>query len=158
MNIDVDGLLDRTVTVFNKIGAKESSAQEDKYRPTVLKPALWSENVTRTQDADGTVHLKRSVRVQVPSGTAVFMERGEWLAKAVKSPTEGVYTLTLHDYMMLGEVAAKGDMTRQEMLREIGENPHCEVMAVRDLRNNDAVSTQEVGCLKYASVVYAEGM
>ena len=66
MNIDVDGLLDSTVTVFNRICAKDSDEGADKYRPLVLHPALWVETLTRTTDADGTVHFKRTVKVQVP--------------------------------------------------------------------------------------------
>lgn len=41
MNIDVDGLLDSTVTVFNRISAKDSGEGADTYRPLVLHPALW---------------------------------------------------------------------------------------------------------------------
>jgi hypothetical protein len=59
---------------------------------------------------------------------------------------------------MEGSVAVQGDMTRQEVIAAVEGKPHCEVTAFRDLRNNGAVSAPEVGCLKYASVVYAEGV
>lgn len=158
MNIDVDGLLDSTVTVFNRICAGDSGEGADRYRPLVLHPALWAEAVTRTTDADGTVHFKRTVKVQVPDGTATFKPYREWVPEAVKGSTAGVYTLSLHDYLMEGSVAVQGDMTRQEVIAAVGGRPHCEVTAFRDLRNNGAVSAPEVGCLKYASVVYAEGV
>lgn len=158
MNIDVDGLLDSTVTVFNRISAKDSGEEADKYRPLVLHPALWSETVTRSTDADGTVHLKCTVKVQVPDGTATFKPYREWVAQAVKGDTTGVYTMSLHDYLMQGSVAVQGDMTRQEVIAAVEGRPHCEVTAFRDLRNSGAVSAPEVGCLKYASVVYAEGV
>lgn len=157
MNIDVDGLLDSTVTVFNRICAKDSDGGADRYRPLVLHPALWVETPTRTVDADGTVHLRRTVKVQVPDGTAAFKPYREWVPEAVKGATAGVYTLSLHDYLMEGSVAVQGDMTRQEVIAAVEGKPHCEVTAFRDLRNNGAVSAPEAGCLKYASVVYAEG-
>lgn len=158
MNIDVDGLLDRTVTVVNRIGAKESGEESDIYRPIVLHPAQWAETMTRTTDADGTVHLKRSVRVQIPSGTATFKPYREWVSEAVRGSTEGVYTFSLHDYVVDGDLGVSGDLTRQEALQAIEGKPHCEVSAFRDLRNGGAVEAPEVGCLKYASVVYAEGV
>lgn len=158
MNIDVDGLLDSTVTVFNRISAKDSGEGADTYRPLVLHPALWAETMTRTTDADGTVHFKRTVKVQVPDGTATFKPYREWVSEAVGGATAGVYTLSLHDYLMEGSVAVQGDLTRQEVIATVDGKPHCEVTAFRDLRNNGAVSAPEVGCLKYASVVYAEGV
>lgn len=158
MNIDVDGLLDSTVTVFNRICGRDSGEGADRYRPLVLRPALWAEAVTRSTDADGTVHFERTVKVQVPDGTATFKPYGEWVSEAVKGSTAGVYTLSLHDYLMEGSVAVQGDLTRQEVIAAVGGRPHCEVTAFRDLRNNGAVSAPEVGCLKYASVVYAEGV
>ena len=158
MNIDVDGLLDSTVTVFNRIGARDSGEAADRYRPLVLHPALWAETLTRTTDADGTVHLKRTVKVQVPDGTATFKPYREWVSEAVGGATEGVYTLSLHDYLMEGSVALQSDMTRQEVTAAVEGKPHCEVTAFRDLRNSGAVSAPGAGCLKYASVVYAEGV
>lgn len=158
MNIDVDGLLDSTVTVFNRISAKDSGEGADTYRPLVLHPALWAETMTRTTDADGTVHFKRTVKVQVPDGTATFKPYREWVSEAVEGATAGVYTLSLHDYLMEGSVAVQGDLTRQEVIAAVDGKPHCEVTAFRDLRNNGAVSAPEVGCLKYASAVYAEGV
>lgn len=158
MNIDVDGLLDSTVTVFNRIGARDSGKGADTYRPIALHPALWAETPARTTDADGTVHFKRTVKVQVPDGTATFKPYREWVSEAVEGATEGVYTLSLHDYMMEGSVAVQGDMTRQEVIAAVEGKPNCEVTAFRDLRNGGAVSAPEAGCLKYASVVYAEGV
>lgn len=158
MNIDVDGMLDSTVTVFNRIGARDSGGGSDTYRPLVLHPALWAETLARTTDADGTVHLKRTVKVQVPDGTATFKPYREWVSEAVEGATAGVYTLSLHDYLMEGSVPVQGDMTRQEVIAAVEGRPHCEVTAFRDLRNGGAVSAPEAGCLKYASVVYAEGV
>lgn len=158
MNIDVDGLLDGTVTVFNRIGAEDSGEGADTYRPLVLHPALWAETMARTTDADGTVHFKRTVKVQVPDGTATFKPYREWVSEAVEGATAGVYTLSLHDYLMEGSVAVQGDLTRQEVIAAVDGRPHCEVTAFRDLRNGGAVSAPEAGCLKYASVVYAEGV
>ena len=78
--------------------------------------------MTRTTDADGTVHFKRTVKVQVPDGTATFKPYREWVAEAVEGATAGVYTLSLHDYMMEGSVAVQGDMTRQEVLEQCRSN------------------------------------
>lgn len=158
MNIDVPGLLDRTVTVFSRVSAKDAGAEEDQWRSVALTPASWYETSTKTTDADGAVHYSRSVRVQIPATTAGYLPYVEYAQKAMSGDLAGVYTLSLGDWMALGDVASDGVLKAQEVLSAIAEVPHCSVTTFRDLRNNGAVEHPATGCLKYASVVYAEGM
>ena len=158
MNIDVPGLLDRAVTVFSRVSAKDAGSEEDQYRAVTVSPASWYETATKTSDADGTVHVTRQVRVQLPASSAEYLPYEEYVQKAVQDALSGEYTLSLQDYLMLGETGANGVLSRSEVIQEVSKHPHCVVSTFRDLRNNGAVEAPQTGCLKYASVVYAEGM
>lgn len=156
VNIDVDGLLDQTVTVFAKVSAKEVGTDEDEWHRHVLSPAFWSERYTKTTDADGTVHYARAVIVQVPADTAPFLNHREYVQNLTESSVAGAWSLVLGDFLCKGEVPAEGVSGLQDVLAATEGFERCNATAVRDLRNNGAVSTGP-GCLKYASVVHAEG-
>lgn len=156
MELDVSKLLDQTVTVFNRLSARDSGAKADSYIATVLSPASWSEQADRSTDASGNVMRSRSVRIQVPATAAEYLPYEEWAQRAVESDLTGVYTLSLGDFAALGEMAAESPLSRSETVAAIKARPHCEVTAVRDLRGNGAVSVGGAAG-KYAAVIFAEG-
>ena len=149
MNLDVDKLLDRTVTVFHRIDARKAGAKADEWTATIIQPASWSETGDRTQDADGTVHIARRVRVQLPATSAEFFPPEEW-AKGTG------YTLETGDYACLGAANLAGT-DKAAMLAAIEGKPNCQLVLVRDCRNNGAAEAPASGCMKYVSMVYAEG-
>lgn len=157
MDLDVGALIDRTVTVFNRVPAKVSGKATDVYRVAVLHPASWYETTTKTTSADGTVSFGRTVRIQVPETTADYMEPEEFAAKAAQGATEGAFTLSAKDYAVLGDTGVTGDLTRQQATEAMAGRQACEVATVRDLRNGKATGAPSAGVLKYVSVVYAEG-
>ena len=158
MNIDVPRLLDQEVTVFSRVSAKDAGAEEDRYHVLTVSPASWYPTFSKTTDADGTVHVTRQVRVQLPASSAEYLPYDEYVQKALQGDLSGVYTLSLQDYLMLGKPTANGVLSRSEVVSEVASHDHCVVSLFRDLRNNGAVDVPQTGCLKYASVVYAEGM
>lgn len=158
MNIDVPRLLDQEVTVFSRVSAKDAGAEEDQYRALTVSPASWYPTFSKTTDADGVVHVTRQVRVQLPASSAEYLPYDEYVKKALQGDLSGVYTLSLQDYLMLGKTSASGVLSRSEVISEVSTHDHCVVSLFRDLRNNGAVDVPQTGCLKYASVVYAEGV
>lgn len=157
MELDVSRLLDQTVTVFNRLSARESGGKQDAYIPTVLHPASWSAQVERSTDSSGTVHRTRSVRIQVPDSTAEYLPYAEWAERAAESDLAGVYTLSLGDFAARGEVPVTGRLSRSEVVAAVKDYPHCEIEAVQDCRSGGAASVGgAVG--KYAAVVFAQGV
>ncbi len=157
MNVDVLQVLDTAITVFNRIPAKAAGWKVDMYRPTAIQPACWVETAQRSGDSDGTVHVNRSVRIQIPATSCEYLSESEWVSRAVEGASEGSYTLSAHDYAAKGNLGLRDDLTRSEVLKAIEDVPHCEVSQVRDLRNGGGAQVPATGCLKYANVVYAEG-
>lgn len=53
MNINTERLLNRTVTVINRLDAEHYELEYDAYKATVYSPAMWSERVQRSVTSDG---------------------------------------------------------------------------------------------------------
>lgn len=158
MRVDVDKLLDQTVTIFNRVGAKDAQAKQDMYYPTVLNPAMWSEKIARSQDADGTVHKTKTVTVQVPSTTAVYVGYSDFVSKVTQSDSKGFYTVSIHDYLVLGETGLTEALSKSEMVSALKSYSYAEVTAFRDCQNNSATDSAKNGCLKYLDMVQIEGV
>lgn len=156
MRIDVDKLLDTTVTVVCRLDAKLTGEGQDSYVGLVLSPASWSERVEQSTDADGTVQRRRVVRLQVPVSTADYLTRAELASRAMSGDLSGVYSLSAGDTLIRGNHALTGRLTRSEMLSQTKGLDRVTVTLVRDCLNQGAVDAPATGCLKYVSVVYAE--
>lgn len=157
MELDVSVFLDRTITVANRLSARESGTGADQWWPAVLSPASWSGSAARSVSTDGATADRAAVRVQIPATTGAYLERAEWVAAALAQEVpEGGFTLALGDTLVLGELGAEGPLTRQELLTAAAGMERVEVSAFKDCRGNGAVSgSGPVG--KYLAVVYAEG-
>lgn len=158
MIIDADKLLDSAVTVISKVSAKDAGRDGDAYYATVLTPANWSRTQTKTTDADGTVHLTQSSRVQIPATTGRFLSYAEYVSEVTSAPLPGDYTVSLGDVLVRGELALKSPLTRSEVLQAIKGREHFSVSTVRDLRNNGGAEAPASGCLKYVNCIHCEGM
>ena len=152
MNVDVDKVLDRTVTVFNRIGARDADSEQDVYEIRVLSPAMWSERVVRSTDASGVSLSSKTTIVQVPSSTMRYLPYAEF----VPTRPHDAVTASTGDYVMLGRTSLTGSPTKRQILAELQLHPHLEVHAFRDLSNNGGTEGGP-GCLKYANVLHLEG-
>lgn len=159
MRVDVDKLLDQTVTIFNRVGAKDAQAKQDMYYPAVLNPAMWSEKIARSQDADGDVHKTKTVTVQVPSAAAaVYVGYSDFVSKVTQSDSKGFYTVSIHDYIVLDETGLTEALSKSEMVSALKSYSYAEVTAFRDCQNNSATDAAKNGCLKYLDMVQIEGV
>lgn len=152
MNIDVDRVLDKTVTVLNRVGAKDSGLEQDMYVARICSPAMWSERVSRTTDANGVALTVKTTVAQIPSSTMRYVPYTDF---AKKRPADAV-TASTGDYVILGEVRLSGNPTKKQVLAELQLYPHFEVHAFRDLSNSGGVEGG-AGMLKYANVLHLEG-
>ena len=158
MNIDMEGLIDTTVTVFSRVSAKDAGTELIGYKVLTVSPAFWNETYSKTTDADGVVHRIRSVKVQIPASSATYVPYYRYVKEAAGTDVEGVYTLSLQDYILKGNTTLQGTVDLSTVIQEVSNKPHCVVSAFRDCTNNDAVEHGLEGCMKYASMVYVEGM
>lgn len=87
---------DYTITVLNKLRAKDSKTKIDIWKKTVLSDCFWSEKAVRT--VQGTsVSLGNSYIVRVPKNDN-FKPYNKW-----KNGMEG-FTFSTGDYIILGEI------------------------------------------------------
>lgn len=152
MNVDLDKALDQTVTVFNRIGARDAGLDEDVYAVRVVSPAMWSERVVRSTDAQGTALTAKSCVVQVPSSTMRYVPYREFC----KARPKDALTASTGDYVVNGVSGLSGEPTKRQVLAEVKARGGFEVNAFRDLSNNGGVEGGS-GALKYANVLHLEG-
>lgn len=152
MRVELDELYSETITVFNRLGARESGAKADTYRATVLTGCVWSEKLTRSVDADGSVHIVKSYIVQVPEASAAnYLDPLHWIARP-----EGSYTVRGGDFIARGE---HPDEPNPSNLRAyLNDVPDAfQVKAFRDLRGRYGLDYVPSGALRFAQALQVEG-
>lgn len=143
MNINTERLLNRTVTVINRLDAEHYELEYDAYKATVYSPAMWSERVQRSVTSDGQAVTAKSYTVQIPVD-AVPAENG---TQAIAG---------IGDFVALGHVVVPAGSSRTDVLKQLSGLPCFEVQTVRDLSTNGAVENC-TGVLKYLNVIHLEG-
>lgn len=87
---------DYTITVLNKLAARDSATKLDVWKKTVLKNCAWSSNTVRSVQGT-TVSVGSSFVVRVPKSDD-YKPYGEW-----KETLEG-FTFSTGDYVIKGEI------------------------------------------------------
>lgn len=99
MRADLGQIYDKTVTVINRLDAKDGGTTYDTYYKHTLPQCMWSLVTTRNVEADGTVTIGTSHRVQIPENPD-YMPYKLW----VGSDKNKSFTVRAGDYVVLGEV------------------------------------------------------
>lgn len=143
MNIDTERLLNRTVTVINRLDAEKYELEYDTYKATAYSPAMWSERVQRSVTSDGQAVTAKSYVVQIPTDV-VPAENG----------TQSI--AGIGDFVALGHVVVPAGSSRTDVLKQLSGLPCFEVQTVRDLSTHGAVENG-AGVLRYLNVLHLEG-
>lgn len=144
MNIDTSRLLNRTVTVINRLDAEHYELEYDAYKATVYSPAMWSERVQRSVTSDGQAVTAKSYTVQIP-------------VDAVPAENETHPIAGIGDFVVLGHAVVPAGSSRTDVLKQLSGLPAFEVQTVRDLSTHGAVENG-TGVLRYLNVLNLEGM
>lgn len=142
MIIDAPSLIDRTVTVVNRLRTPSG----DEWRATVIDGCMWARTEGRAQSS-GSVSPSSQVTLQIPEeACGSYVEPADYDGDG--------WTLRTGDWVCLGAVELPG--TSASSMREaVDAADSAVVTAVRDLRGRGAVSVP--GPLgKWASILYAE--
>lgn len=131
MRIDLPKMYGQTVTVINKLDARDSTLGKDTYYTQVLDSALWSAQVSRTVDSEGTVQIGRSVKCHI-ADRSEYLPYDEWKAAENR---DAYFTMRAGDYIVLGTV--DGDVTASTIsdIRKAKGQDFMQVSAFRDLRD-----------------------
>lgn len=154
MRADIGTIYDDTVTVVNKLDARDAALKQDMYYKTTLHHCMWSTQATRAVQSDGTVAVGTSHQVQIPE-SANYMPYREWRKSQVR---EGSFTIRTGDYIILGEIE-QSEITPsniRDTLR-LYEPDVFQVQAFRDATKGAGFEHGTEGALRFAEVYYVEG-
>lgn len=146
-------IYDATVTILNKVDAKDAALQADAYYKTVLRGCMWSDRVTRTVGSDGTAVVATSHTVQFPDYSR-YMPYVEW-SKAENR--DEYFTVRSGDWVVLGEV--EGTPTASTIRKDLAayEPNVFQVQGFRNLTSPKGLSYSNSGWLRFAEVLAVEG-
>lgn len=151
MLANLSAIYDQTLTVINRVDAKDAGERQDSYQATVLHGCMWSDTSTRTVQSDGTVSIGTVHRVQIPESGSYAPYR-EWLKSR-----EGRFTVREGDYVVKGEVDEEVDASNVKRIVAEREPDAFQVQHFRNLTKGDGLSHSRRGALRFAECYYLEG-
>lgn len=144
---------DSTITVINKLDARDAGEPKDAWRKTVLHGCMWSDSSTRTVGNDGTVSIATAHRVQIPEHERYKPYR-EWYKPGNR---DAYFTVREGDYVILGEVSEDVDATNIRRIIEAYEPDAFQVQAFRDCTFGVGFDSAKTGWQRFAEVLSIEG-
>lgn len=153
MHADLGKIYDDTITVVNKLDAKDSALKQDSYFVTTLDHCMWTDKVTRTVQADGTVSVATAHQVQIPESEN-YMPYREW-RKAEKRADS--FTLRPGDYIIRGKIAEDISATTIRDVVRLYEPDAFQIQAFRDATKGDGFTHSTAGIMRFAEMYYVEG-
>lgn len=167
MRVDLGELYNQTVTVVNRLDARDTPLRQDVYYATVLDGCMWSQKQVRTVQDDGTVVLGVTHVVQVPESDR-FLPYNDWASETKVAPVgvdgdEGgtpfvpPFTARLGDYVFKGEVEEPVDATALKKLVSRHEPDVFQIQSFRDLTHGPGMSHGTSGIMRFAECYVLEG-
>lgn len=153
MRINADVLYDETLTVINRLDARDAGLESDEYRATVLHGCMWYSEATRSVQSDGTVIIGTVHKVQIPE-TADYAPYKQWSALEDRS---GRFTLRSGDYVIKGEVSGVLTAAQAKRAAKEHEPDAFQVQHFRDLTKAEGLTRSNVGLMRFAECYYIEG-
>lgn len=153
MRADLGKVYDETLTIVNRLDAKDSGEKQDAYVATVLRGCMWTQRAQRSVQSDGTVVIGTTTSAQIPEASSYVPYR-EWAAMADRS---GKFTVRHGDYVFLGELGEAVSAANVKALASTWEPDVFQVQHFRDLTKGAGFSHSTEGALRFAEVLYLEG-
>lgn len=153
MFADLGRIYDRTVTIVNRLDAKDAGLKADEYRATALEGCMWASKATRSVQSDGTVVIGTVHTVQVPE-SAAYVPYREWAGLEAR---EGTFTVREGDYVLLGTVEGEVTASNVKKVAAAHEPDAFQVQHFRDLTKGGGFSHSTAGALRFAECYYIEG-
>lgn len=131
MRVDLHKMYGQTVTVINKLSARDASLGADAYYAQVIDSALWSSQISRTVDAEGTVQIGQSVKVHI-ADRSEYLPYDEWKAAGNR---DSYFTMRVGDYIALGTIDGEVTASKLPSIIKSKGSDIMQVQAFRDLRD-----------------------
>ena len=153
MRLDASSYLDQTLTIINKLDAKDAGIAADAYYKTQLQ-GVWSAKSVRTVLGSGDVAVAATVNMQF-ADTSHYMPYREWSKAADRN---GMWTLREGDHVVRGAVTDDvGTATALKKAIAAHEPDAVQVKAMQDKTRETGLEYVDAGVMRYATGVFAEG-
>lgn len=153
MRADLGRIYDETITVVNKLDAKDSALKQDSYFVTTLEHCMWADKVSRTVQQDGTVNIATSHQVQIPEAEN-YMPYREWRKAETRADS---FTLRAGDYVIRGKVEEPISASTIKNVVKLYEPDAFQIQAFRDATKGQGFDHSTDGIMRFAEVYYVEG-
>ena len=153
MRANLSKAYDATVTVLNRLDARDAGLKSDQYLKTVLHGCMLDSTTTRSVQADGTVTIGTVHRLQIPE-TADYMPYREWSQTVMRGL---FFTLREGDYVIAGEVPEEVTADNVKKVVASYEPDAFQVQHFRDLTKRAGLFHSGRGPLRFAECYYVEG-
>lgn len=153
MRAELGAIYDDTITVINKLDAKDSALKQDSYFVTTLEHCMWSDRVSRTVQSDGTVNVATTHQVQIPESENYLPYR-EWRKAEARADS---FTLRAADYIVRGIVAEDINSSNVKATMKLYEPDVFQIQAFRDATKGEGFEHSTDGILRFAEMYYVEG-
>lgn len=153
MRADLGEIYNDTITVINKLDAKDAALKTDSYYTTVIEHCMWSDRVTRSVQTDGTVNIATSHQVQIPESEN-YMPYREW-RKAEKRADS--FTLRTGDYVIRGKVDEEINASTIRSVVRLYEPDAFQIQAFRDATKGAGFEHSTDGIMRFVEMYYIEG-
>lgn len=153
MRADLGQIYDDTITVINKLNAKDSLLKQDAYYKTVIDHCMWSSKSVRDVSDAGIVNVGTVNQVQIPESENYLPYR-EW-RKAENR--DDAFTLRMGDYVIRGKVEEEIDASNIKQIISLYEPEAFQIQAFRDATKGAGFNHSTDGIMRFAEVYYVEG-
>lgn len=168
MRADLGEIYNETITVLNKLDARDGAQKVDTYRKTVLNHCMWSTKATRTVGTDGTVRVGTTQVVQIPENANYKPYRAwvEWLKPQLEQPSEEeptevtneeYFTIRPGDYIVRGEVIEEVTASTIKKVIPLYEPDAFQVQLFRDATKGAGFTHSTAGILRFTEAYIVEG-
>ncbi len=153
MRLDANSYLDQTLTVINKLDARDAGIAADAYYKTELQ-GVWSAKSVRSVLGTGDVAVATTVIMQF-ADTINYKPYREWSKAANR---DSMWTLREGDYVVRGIVT--DDVSTATALKKAmaaHEPDAVQVQAIQDKTRETGLDYVDAGIMRYATGLFAEG-
>lgn len=154
MRVDLGEIYDDTITVLNKLDARDSLLKQDTYYKTTIEHCMWSVKNTRTVQSDGTVVVGTVHSVQIPESENYLPYR-KW--RQDPEARESAFTLRTGDYVVRGEVPEQITASNVKKTMNDYEPDVFQIQAFRDATKGTGFDHATGGVMRFAEVYHVEG-
>lgn len=153
MRADLGQIYDETITVVNKLDARDSATKQDTYYATVIDHCMWSVKFQRSVESDGTVVLGTTHQVQIPESENYIPYR-EWSKAENRADS---FTVRNGDYIVRGKVDEEITATNVKQIVKTYEPDAFQVQAFRGATKGAGFTHSSDGVMRFTEVYVIEG-